>query len=162
MTMKYAEKHNENTPARCAVLSGYRGKDYRSVNVVGLEAVAGDAAAGDLVGGEGTVVLVGEVEEAVDFGGLLEPVDKGCHLGVGGVGCAWETDVYDDEGHVVDSEVSVVAFPQTELDVAAVVEVVDTSSDCIPVEGYVIGVTAEYIDDICSDIKVNIQDGVAS
>lgn len=50
------------------------------------KAVAGDAAAGDLVDGEGTVVFVGEVEEAVDFGGLLEPVDKGCHLGVDGVG----------------------------------------------------------------------------
>lgn len=32
-----------------------------------LETIAGYAAAGDLVGGEGFVVLVGEVEEAVDL-----------------------------------------------------------------------------------------------
>ena len=125
------------------------------------EAVACYAAAGDLVGGEGTVVLVGEVAEAVDFGGLLEPVDEGGHFGVDGVGWVSEADVDDYEGHVRDSEVTVRAFPQTELDVAAVVEVVDTGSDCVPVKGYVIGVAAEYIDDICSDIKVNIQDGIA-
>ena len=142
-------------------MSGCRGRDYGSVSEERLEAVAGDVAAGDLVGGEGTVVLVGEVAEAVDFGGLLEPVNKGCHFGVDGVGWASEADVDDDEGHVRDSEVAVRAFPQTELDVAAVVEVVDTGSDCVPVKGYVIVVTAEYIGDICSDIKVNIQDGVA-
>ena len=128
----------------------------------GLEAVAGDAAAGDLVGGQGTVVFVGEVKEAVDFGGLLEPVDEGCHLRVDGIGWASEADVDDDKGHVRDSEVAARAFPQAELDVAAIVEVMNTGSDCIPVEGYVIRVTAENIGDICSDIKVNIQDGVAS
>lgn len=78
---------------------------------MGLEAVAGDAAAGDLVGGEGTVVLVGEVEEPVDFGGLLEPVDEGGQLGVDCVGCASEADVDDDEGHVRNSDVAVRAFP---------------------------------------------------
>ncbi len=52
-------------------------------------------------------------------------------------------------------------FPQTELDVAAVVEVVDTGSDCVPVKGYVIVVAAEYIGDIGTHVKVNIQDGVA-
>lgn len=36
-----------------------------------LETIAGDAAAGGLVGGERSVVLVGEVDEAVDFRGLL-------------------------------------------------------------------------------------------
>lgn len=128
---------------------------------MGLETVAGDAAAGDLVGGEWTVVLVDEVEEAVDFGGLLEPVDEGCHLRVDGIGWASEADVDDDKGHVRDSEVTVRVFPQTELDVAAVVEVVDTGSDCVPVKGYVIVVAAEYIGDIGTHVKVNIQDGVA-
>lgn len=99
-----------------------------------LETIAGDAAAGDLVGGEWTVVLVGEVEEAVYFGGLLEPVDESCHLGMGGVGRASEADVDDDEGHVRDSEVAFGTFPQTELDVSAVVEIVDTGTDCVPVE----------------------------
>lgn len=41
-----------------------------------LEADAGDAAAGDLVGGKGLAVFVGEVEETVSFGGLLQPVDE--------------------------------------------------------------------------------------
>lgn len=57
---------------------------------MGLETIVGDAAAVDLVGGEGTVALVGEVDEAVDFCGLLEPVDEGrefgsgrCQLGLG-------------------------------------------------------------------------------
>ena len=36
-----------------------------------LEADAGDAAAGDLVGGEGLAVFVGEVAKAVGFGGLF-------------------------------------------------------------------------------------------
>ena len=48
-------------------MSGCRSWDYGSVSSVGSEAIAGDAAAGDLVGGEGFVVLVGEVEEAVDL-----------------------------------------------------------------------------------------------
>lgn len=41
-----------------------------------LEADAGDAAAGDLVGGEGLAVFVGEVEKAVSLGGLFQPVDE--------------------------------------------------------------------------------------
>ena len=41
-----------------------------------LQADAGDAAAGDLVGGEGLAVFVGEVEKAVNFGGLFQPVDE--------------------------------------------------------------------------------------
>lgn len=40
------------------------------------EADAGDAAAGDWVGGEGLAVFVGEVEKAVSFGGLFQPVDE--------------------------------------------------------------------------------------
>ena len=41
-----------------------------------LEVDAGDAAAGDLVGGEGLAVFIGKVEEAVSFGGLFQPVDE--------------------------------------------------------------------------------------
>lgn len=41
-----------------------------------LKVDAGDAAAGDLVGGERLAVFVGEVEEAVRLGGLFQPVDE--------------------------------------------------------------------------------------
>lgn len=41
-----------------------------------LEADAGDAAAGDLVGREGLAVFIGEVTEAVRLGGLFQPVDE--------------------------------------------------------------------------------------
>ena len=41
-----------------------------------LEADAGDAAAGDLVGREGLAFFVGEVEEAMRLGGLFQPVDE--------------------------------------------------------------------------------------
>lgn len=41
-----------------------------------LEVDAGDAAAGDLAGGEGLAVFIGKVEEAVSFGGLFQPVDE--------------------------------------------------------------------------------------
>ena len=113
---------------------GCRSGDYGNISRSGSEAATGYAAAGDLVGGEGFVVLVGEVEEAVDLCGLLEPVDESCHLGMGGVGRASEADVDDDEGHVRDSEVAFGTFPQTELDVSAVVEIVDTGTDRVPVE----------------------------
>ena len=97
---------------------------------MGSEAATGYATAGDLVGGEWTVALVGEVEEAVDLCGLLEPVDEGGHFGVDGVGRASEADIDDDEGHIRDSEVAFGTFPQTELDVAAVVEIIeDTGTD---------------------------------
>ena len=54
---------------------------------MGAEAATGDLTAGDLVGGEGTVVLVGEVEDReaeamacpnqpVSLGGLFQPVDE--------------------------------------------------------------------------------------
>lgn len=47
-----------------------------------------------------------------------------------GVGRASEADIDDDEGHIRDSEVAFGTFPQTELDVAAVVEIiVDTGTD---------------------------------
>ena len=115
-------------------MSGCRSWDYGSVSSVGSEAIAGDAAAGDLVGGEGFVVLVGEVEEAVDLCGLLKPVDEGGHFRAGCFLDASDADVDDDEGHVGDSEVAFGTFPQTELDVSAVVEIVDTGTDCVPVE----------------------------
>ena len=99
-----------------------------------LETIAGYAAAGDLVGGEGFVVLVGEVEEAVDLCGLLKPVDEGGHFRAGCFLDASDADVDDDEGHVRDSEVAFGTFPQTELDISTVVEIVDTGTDCVPVE----------------------------
>lgn len=115
-------------------MSGCRGRDYGNVSEVGSEAVAGDAATGDLVGGEGTVVFVGEVDEAVDFRGLLKPVDEGGHFRAGCFLDASDADVDDNEGHVRDSEVAFGTFPQTELDVSAVVEIVDTGTDRVPVE----------------------------
>ena len=80
-----------------------------------LEADAGDAAAGDLVGGEGLAVFVGEVEEAMRPGCLFQPVDEGFHFGVDNVVCASEADADDYERHVRDSEVSFGAFPHAEL-----------------------------------------------
>ena len=52
------------------------------------------------------------------------------------------------------------AFPQTELNAAGSVEVVDTGSDCVPVEGYFVGIAAEYIGDIRLHVKEYIHDGV--
>lgn len=78
---------------------------------MGLEADAGDAAAGDLTGGERLAVFVGEVEEAVSLGGLFQPVDESFHLSVDDFLCASEADADDYEGHVGDSEMSVRAFP---------------------------------------------------
>ena len=55
---------------------------------------------------------------------------KAGSLGVDGVSWASEADIDDDEGHVGDSEVAFGMFPQTELDVSAVVEIiVDTGTD---------------------------------
>lgn len=115
-------------------MSGCRSWDYGSVSSVGSEAATGYATAVDLVGGEGTVALVGEVEEAVDLCGLLKPVDEGGHFRAGCFLDASDADVDDDEGHVWDSEVAFGTFPQTELDVSAVVEIVDTGTDRVPVE----------------------------
>ena len=79
-------------------------------------------------------------------------MDEGGHLEVGGFGCASETDVDDDESHFGDSEVVVRVFPQAGPDVAAVVEEVDMGFGCVQVEGYVIGVAAEYICDLATRI----------
>lgn len=70
------------------------------------EADAGDAATGDLVGGKGPAVFVGEVEETVSLGGLFQPVDEGFHLGVDDFLCASETDADDYECHVRDPEMT--------------------------------------------------------
>ena len=79
------------------------------------EADAGDAAAGDLVGGEGLAVFVGEVEEPMSLGGLFQPVDEGFHFGADDILCASEADADDYECHIRDSEMAFGAFPQAEL-----------------------------------------------
>lgn len=117
-----------------------------------LQADAGDAAAGDLVGGEGLAVFVGEVEEAVRLGGLFQPVDESFHLSVDDFLCASETDVDDYEGHVGDSEMAFGAFPQAELNGTVLAEVVDAGSDGVPVESGIIGAAAEYFCDICAEV----------
>lgn len=108
----------KNAPARgcvlSGVLSGRRSRDYGNVKVW-LEADAGDAAAGDLVGGKGLTVFVGEGEETVSLGGLFQPVDEGSHLGTDDLLCASEADADDYECHVRDSEVAFGAFPHAEL-----------------------------------------------
>lgn len=94
-----------------------------------LQADAGDAAAGDLVGGKGLAVFVGEVEEAVRLGGLFQPVDEGFHFGVDDFLCASKADADDYECHIRDSEMTFGAFPRAELDGVVVAEVVDAGSD---------------------------------
>ncbi len=82
-----------------------------------LQADAGDAAAGDLAGGKGLAIFVGEVEEAMRLGGLFQrwlgpasPLLRG-HLGVDDFLCASEADADDYECHVWDSEMAFGAFP---------------------------------------------------
>lgn len=128
---------------------------------MGLQADAGDAAAGDLVGSEGLAVFVCEVAEAVRFGCLFQPVDEGFHLGVDDFLCASEADADDYECHVGNSEMAFGAFPQTELNGAVLAEVVDAGSDRVPIECGIIGVAAEYICDICAEVEEEVHDGVA-
>lgn len=142
-------------------MSGCRSWDYGSVSSVGSEAIAGDAAAGDLVGGEGLAVFVGEVEEAVSLGGLFQPVDKGFHLGADDILCTSETDADDYEGHVGDSEMAFGAFPQAELNGAVLAEVVDAGSDRVPVECGIIVVAAKHFGDIGTEVQEEVHDGVA-
>ncbi len=118
----------KNAPARGLVLSGRQSKSYGSVRVW-LQADAGDAAAGDLAGGEWLAVFVGVVEETVSLGGLFQPVDEGFHLGVDDILCTSETYADDYEGHVGDSEMAFGAFPQAELDGVVVAEVANAASD---------------------------------
>lgn len=124
------------------------------------EADAGDAAAGDLAGGEGLAVFVGKVEEAVSFGGLFQPVDEGFHLGMDDFLCASEADADDYEGHIGDSEMVFGAFPQAELNGAVLAEVVDAGSDRVPVESGIIGVGSEHFGDIGTEVQEEVHDGV--
>ena len=125
-----------------------------------LEADAGDAAAGDLVGGKGLAVFVDEVEETVSLGCLFQPVDEGFHLGVDDLLCASETDADDYERHVGDTKVAFGAFPQAELNGAVLAEVVDAGSDRVPVECGIIGVAAEYFCDVGAEVEEEVHDGV--
>lgn len=126
-----------------------------------LQADAGDAAAGDLAGGEGLAVFVGEVEEAVRLGGLFQPVDESFHLSVDDFLCASETDADNYEGHVGDSEMAFGAFPQAKLNGTVLAKVVDAGSDGVPVESGIIGVAAKYFCDICAEVEEEVHDGVA-
>ena len=76
-----------------------------------LEADAGDSAAGDLAGGKGLAVFVGEVAETVTLGGLFQPVDEGFHLGMDDLLFSSEADADDYERHVGDAEMAFGAFP---------------------------------------------------
>ena len=76
-----------------------------------LEADASDAAAWYLAGWEGLAVFIGEVTEAMRFGGLFQPVDEGFHLGVDDLLCASETDADDYERHVGDTKVAFGSLP---------------------------------------------------
>ena len=125
------------------------------------EADAGNAAAGDLVGREGLAVFIGEVDEAMGFGGLFQPVDEGSHLGVDHHLCASEADADDYECHVGDSEMTFGAFPETELNGAALAEVVYAGSDGVPVKCSFFGVAAEHLGDVGAEVEEEIHDGVA-
>lgn len=88
------------------------------------ETDADDAAAGDLVEGEGLAVFVGDVAETVSLSGLFQPVDEGFHFGMDDFLGTSETDADDYECHVRDTKVTFGAFPETELNGAIVAEVV--------------------------------------
>lgn len=109
-----------------------------------LEADAGDVAAGDLVGGEGLAVFVGEVAETVTLGGLFQPVNESFHFGVDDLLFSPEADADDYERHVGNSEMAFGAFPQAELNGAVLAEVVDAGSDRVPVKHGIFRVVSEY------------------
>ncbi len=125
------------------------------------EADAGDAAAGDLVGGEWLAVFVGEVEEAVRLGGLFQPVDESFHLSVDDFLGASEADADDYECHIRDSEMAFGAFPQAKLNGTVLAKVVDAGSDGVPVESGSIGVGSEHFGDIGTEGQEEVHDGVA-
>lgn len=127
-----------------------------------LQADAGDAAAGDLVGGERLTVFVGEVEEPVRFGGLFQPVDEGFHLGMDDLLCASEADTDDYECHVRDTKVAFGAFPQAKLNGAVLAEVVDAGSNIVPAECGIIGVAVEYFCDVGAEVEEEVNDSVVS
>lgn len=126
-----------------------------------LETDAGDVAVGDLIGGEGLTVFIGEVTEAMCLGGLFQPVDEGFHLGVDDLLCASETDADDYERHVRDTKVAFRAFPQAELNGAVLAEVGDAGSDRVPVECGFIGVASKHFGDIGAEVKEEVHDCVA-
>ena len=159
-------------PGKRSILSGCQSEDYGSVSCVGAEAATGDLTAGDLVGGEGTVVLVGEVEDReaeamgpnqpVSLGGLFQPVMK-CwlgpaspllrgHFGADDILCASEADADDYECHIGDSEMAFGAFPQAELNGTVLAEVVDAGSDGVPVKHGIFRIVSEYFGDICAEV----------
>lgn len=83
--MKYAMKHR--TPRQEGRLIGALVKGLWDRKQMESEAEAGDATAGDLAGGKGLAVFVGEVEDReaeamacpsqpVSLGGLFQPVDE--------------------------------------------------------------------------------------
>lgn len=109
-----------------------------------LEADAGDAAAGDLSGGKGLAVFIGEVTEAMRLGCLFQPMDEGSHLGVDDLLFSPEADADDYERHVGNSEMAFGAFPQAELNGAVLAEVVDAGSDRVPVKHGIFRVVSEY------------------
>lgn len=76
------------------------------------ETDAGDAAAGDLVGGERLAVFVCEVAEAVGLGGLFQPVDEGFHFRVKDFLGALEADVDDYEGSCRGFRGSLLSVPK--------------------------------------------------
>ena len=125
-----------------------------------LEADAGDSAAGDLVGGEGLTVFVGEVYESMCLGGLFQPVNESFHFGVDDFLFSSEADADDYEGHVGDSEMTFGAFPQAKLNGTVLAKVVKTGSSRVPVECGIIGVAAEYFCDICAKVEEEVHDGV--
>ena len=126
-----------------------------------LEADAGDAAAGDLAGGKGLAVFVGEVAKAMRLGGLFQPVDEGFHLSVDDFLCASETDADDYEGHVGDTKMAFGAFPQAKLNGASLAEVVYAGSDGVPVECGIFRVVSEYFGDIIAKVEEEVHDCVA-
>ncbi len=168
MTINCAEKHNGSCAVKSRLFTknaAERGRDSLGGDAdaysMGSEATAGDLAAGDLICGEGCAVFVGDVTKAVDFGGQLKPADEGVEIGTRFLFCACEADVDDDERHIGYSEMAFGAFPQTELDAAGCVEVVNTCPNSVPLEGCFFGITAEHIGNIGLQIKENIHDGVA-
>lgn len=124
------------------------------------EADAGDATAGDLVGGEGLAVFVGEVSESMRLGGLFQPVNKSFHFGVDDLLFSSEADADDYERHVGNSEMAFGAFPQAELNGAVLAEVVDAGSDRVPVECGIIGVAVEYFCDVGAKVEDEVHDSV--
>ena len=125
-----------------------------------LEADASDAAAGDLVGGEGLTVFVGEVYESMCLGGLFQPVNESFHFGVDDFLFSSEADADDYEGHVGDTKVAFGAFPQAELNGASLAEVVETGSDRVPVKHGIFRVVSEYFGDISAKVEEEVNDSV--